>query len=129
MKFSHNFCNKICQFKRIFMEEDEKDLFNEPLVQTICQEEMAKVLDGTEYCQRDSEKFTEQIVTSILQRIKTMFSPHYKYITHSTYTTTALTQIDTYNKNEWEPEKDSCITTEYNNGSVKFIVSIWALYC
>ena len=108
---------------------DDESLFNEPKVQQICNEEIAKVLDGTVYKRHLSDKLTEQIVNNIIQRITPLFSPRYKYITHAIYMDSAVQGFDCYNQNEWETDKDSYIITEYDNGSVKFNLAIWGLFC
>lgn len=109
--------------------ESSSECFQPKTVKKIMEEETKKILDNERYDQAKSNEVTSIIVENIMKRINNVSSDNVKYISHALYVRSDEKQFDCYSVNYWEDGVDGYTVYDYNNGSIRFVITIWGLYC
>lgn len=103
--------------------------FDRNEVQRILEEEVHQALDGQGYDPRNCKEISDQITKNILNRLDAMNIPDYKYLLHCLYIVDNDQEFETFSFNFWDPPADKILSYDYQNGEVRFILTMWALKC
>lgn len=94
-------------------------------MQLISQSAIQSVLDGKEYNEQKVENWCQRIIKTILKKMKTKFTPQYKFVANSMILSRRSQYVNETQMALWDTQIDVKITTKWANESMQCIVSLW----
>ena len=105
-------------------EEAREAMMNE--LQEIAQKAIQERLDNQDYKSDKVEKWSLEIMTGILSKLRETRTPQYKFITSCMILSMQSRLVNETQMALWDPSKDIKITTKWANETMQCIVSVWA---
>lgn len=102
--------------------------FNAQKIRDIMNEEITKTFANYKYNPAQKKDKIELVTSKIINKLSTL-NQRYKFISHSILLTKGEEEFETFTFNMWDPEKDGVTCVDYSNGNIRFIMTVWGLYC
>ena len=108
---------------------NQNELFDINQAKTIMNEEIVRTLTHKKFKPSIKEDIVNEITTTVINRLSTLYNNKYKYITHSIVMTKIHQEFSTFSNNLWNSMKDGVAVVDYKTEELRYIMTVWGVYC